>query len=378
MYSIAYEDNRRGNHVIDSVPANRLTIILARPWRQYVAACGAVLVVSLVNLWLQNWTNQQTLALIYLLAVVLSAFAVGRGPIFLAAVLSALAWNFLFIPPSFSFHVASLYDKIMIVTYLVVALVLGQLTARLRTQQETEVKARLLTESERLSRTLLNSVSHEFRTPLAAILGAASNLRAESGLSPSQQRAVGEIESAGARLNRIVQSLLSAARLQSGQLHPNLDWCEARDVIRAALLESAELLGDHPVETKIAPGPHLARMDFVLMQQALSNLLVNAAVHTPPKTPIEISARYEGKELLLQIADRGPGLPPGEVDRIFDVFHRVPGSRPGGTGLGLAIVKGFVEAQGGYVRAANGIQGGALFNIFLPVKEPLELPEESS
>ncbi len=378
MYSITCDDNWRGYHVIDSVPTKRLTTILARPWRQYVAACGTVLAVSLVSLWLQVWANYQTLALIYLLAVVLLAFAVGRGPIFLAAVLSALVWNFLFIPPSFSFHVASLYDKIMIVTYLVVALVLGQLTARLRTQQETEVKARLLTESERLSRTLLNSVSHEFRTPLAAILGAASNLRAESGLSPAQQLAVGEIESAGARLNRIVQSLLSAARLQSGQLRPNLDWCEARDVIRAALLESAELLGDHPVETNIASGPHLARMDFVLMQQALSNLLVNAAVHTPPKTPIEISARFDGKELLLQVADRGPGLPPGEADRVFDMFHRVPGSRPGGTGLGLAIVKGFVEAQGGHVRAANGIQGGALFNIFLPVNEPLELPEEPS
>ena len=138
-YSKSYGDNWSGNRIHKSVPTNRLIRMLATPWRQYAAACGTVLTVTLVNLWLQKWANHETLALIYLLAVVLLAFAVGRGPIFLAAILSALVWNFLFIPPRFSFHIASLYDKIMIVTYVVVALVLGQLTARLRTQhQETE------------------------------------------------------------------------------------------------------------------------------------------------------------------------------------------------------------------------------------------------
>jgi len=266
----------------------------------------------------------------------------------------------------------------MVATYFVVALVVGQLTARLRTQHEIEVKAKLALESERLGRTLLNSVSHEFRTPISAILGATSNLRAEGELSLSQQQFIGEIESAGARLNRVVQSLLSATRLQSGQLQPRLDWCEARDVIHAALQESTGLIADHPVETKIAAGPHLARMDFVLMQQALSNLVANAAIHTPPRTPIEISARFEGKELLLQVADHGPGLPSGEIDRVFEVFHRLPNAKPGGIGLGLAIVKGFVEAQGGRVRAANGMNGGAIFNIYLPASDAPELPEEAA
>ena len=334
--------------------------------------------VSLVNFWLQNWTGYQSLALVYLLAVVLLALVVGRGTILFSAAGSALAWDFLFVPPRFSFHVADLYDKMMVATYFVVALVVGQLTARLRSQHEIEVKAKLALESERLGRTLLNSVSHEFRTPLSAIVGAADNLRSEGGLSPRQDRFVGEIESSGARLNRIVQSLLSAARLQSGQLQPELDWCEARDVIHAALEESAGILGDHPVETKIADGPHLARMDSVLMQQALSNLIVNAALHTPPQTPIEISARFEGKDLLLQVADRGPGLPPGEINRVFELFHRLPKARPGGTGLGLAIVKGFVEAQGGRVQAANGAQGGAVFNIFVPASNVPEVPEEKS
>jgi len=360
-----------------SLIENRLKSFLAAPWRQYSASLLTVLAVSLVNYWVQHWTGHPALALVYLLAIVLLALAVGRGAILFAAVLSAFAWDFLFVPPRYSFHIADLYDKITLATYFVVALVIGQLTARLRTQHEIEVKAKLALESERLGRTLLNSVSHEFRTPISAIVGAADNLRAEGGLSPSQDRFVGEIESAGERLNRIVQSLLSAARLQSGQLQPRLDWCEARDVIHAALQESAALIGDRPIETKIAAGPHLARMDFVLMQQALSNLVTNAALHTPPGTPIEISARFEGKELLVQVADRGPGLPPGEIDRIFELFHRLPNSKPGGTGLGLAIVKGFVEAQGGRVRAANGAYGGAIFNIFLPASDAPELPEET-
>jgi two-component system sensor histidine kinase KdpD len=359
-----------------SLIENRLKSWLAEPWRQYSAALATVFAVSLINFWVQGWTGYQALALVYLLAVVLLALALGRGAILFAATLSAIVWAFFFVPPRYSFHVAAIYDKIMVATYFVVALVVGQLTSRLRTQHEIEVKAKLALESERLGRTLLNSVSHEFRTPISAIIGATSNLRAEGDLSPSQDRFIGEIESAGARLNRVVQSLLSAARLQAGQLQPRLDWCEARDVINAALQESAELIAGHPVETKIAAGPHLARMDFVLMQQALSNLVANAAIHTPPRTPIEISARFEGKDLLLQVADRGPGLPPGEIDRIFELFRRLPNARPGGTGLGLAIVKGFVEAQGGRVHAANGMNGGAIFNIFVPASDAPELPEE--
>lgn len=352
--------------------------MLATPVRQYSAAFLTVLAVSLVNLWLQRWTGYNTLALVYLLALVLLALVVGRGAILWTALLSGLAWDFLFVPQHYSFHIAGVYDKIMLATYFIVALVIGELMSRLRTLHDAEVKAKLLSESERLGRTLLNSVSHEFRTPISAILGAASNLRAAGELSSEQQQFIGEIEAAGSRLNRIVQSLLSAARLQAGQLQPRLDWCEVRDVIRAALRDTAELLGDHPVETKIAAGPHLAKMDFVLMQQALSNLVANAATHTPPKTPIEISARFEGNELLLQVADRGPGLPGGNVDHIFDLFHRLPNSKPGGIGLGLAIVKGFIEAQGGRVRAANGIHGGAIFNIFLPAADRPELPEETA
>jgi len=361
-----------------SLTENRLTSFLAPPWRQYTATILMVGIVTLVCYLLERSVGYQTLALIYLLAVVLVALVVGRIPTLLGAALGALIWDYIFVPPRFSFHIDELYDKMMVATYYIVAIVIGDLTTRLREHQEAAMKAKLLSESERLGRTLLNSVSHEFRTPISAIVGAVDNLRAEGGLSAAHNEFIDEIDSAGARLNRVVQSLLSAARLQAGQLQPRMDWCEARDVVRASVHESARLLNGHPVETKIAPGHHLAKMDFVLMQQAVSNLIANAAVHTPPGTPIKISARFEGKELLLQVADHGPGLPPGEVERVFEMFHRLPNSKPGGTGLGLAIVKGFVEAQGGRVCAGNGVDGGAVFNIFLPASDKPELPEEAS
>lgn len=361
-----------------SLIENRLTSLVGRPWRQYVLAFGLVCLVSIFDLWLQRWTGYQALALVYLLAVVLLALVVGRAAVLFGAALSALGWNFLFVPPRFSFHVDNLYDKMMLTTYFVVALTVGTLTARLRTQHETEMKAKLLQESERLGRTLLNSVSHELRTPIAAIISAANGLHASGALAAAQEQLITEIESAGARLNRVVQSLLSAARLQAGQLKPKLDWCDVRDVVRAALRESSEIMADHPVETKIEPRLRLVRMDSVLMQQALSNLLTNAAIHTPPKTTVEVSARLEGTDLLLEVADRGPGLPDVDRERVFDLFHRAPNARPGGTGLGLAIVKGFIEVQGGRVRAANRAGGGAVFSIFLPASESPNLHEETT
>src|SRR5262249_2433564 len=123
-------------------------------------------------------------------------------------------------------------------------------------------------------------------------------------------------------------------------------------------------------------GLPLIKADFVLLEQALGNLLMNAAAHTPPGTPVEINARIDENKLLLEVADRGPGIPRKDPDQIFELFHRAPTAKPGGTGLGLAIVKGVVEAQGGTVRAGNRSGGGALFSLSLPAIEIPKLQEE--
>ena len=192
-----------------------------------------------------------------------------------------------------------------------------------------------------------------------------------------QDKLAAEIESAGARLNRLIQNLLSASRLQSGRLRPNPDWCDIPDLLQAALRDVERLASGHPITVRKAQGLPLVKLDFVLMEQALGNLLTNAALHTPPGTPIELGARMQGADLVLEVSDRGPGVPGEHLERVFDLFHRAPTAKPGGTGLGLAIVKGFVEAQGGRVTAANRPEGGALFAIRMPVTEMPDLPEET-
>jgi two-component system sensor histidine kinase KdpD len=247
-----------------------------------------------------------------------------------------------------------------------IALVLDR--QRLR---DAEQQAKLVTESERLSKTLLNSVSHEIRTPIAAIANAASNLcEGQRGtLNDFQQTMVGEIQEASKRLNRLVGNLLNMTRLESGHVQPKLDWCDVADLIQATLKEIERDTSRDRLSVEVASGLPLVRMDFVLMQQALTNLLLNAAVHTPPGTEVQVRAAIDSDTLLLSVSDNGPGLPPDVAPYIFDKFYRAPSAPAGGTGLGLAIVKGFVEAQGGQVQAENKPGGGARFTIRLPLSK---------
>jgi two-component system sensor histidine kinase KdpD len=187
---------------------------------------------------------------------------------------------------------------------------------------------------------------------------------------------VGEIQEAAARLNRLVGNLLDITRLETGHVKPKLDWCDVNDLVHIAVQETAGELARHQVTVMVAPGLPLVRMDFVLMQQSLMNLLHNAAVHTPAGTPVEVSAFVEKDNLLLTVADRGPGLPPEAIERVFDKFYRAPAARAGGTGLGLSIVKGVVGAQGGQCTAANRPGGGAAFAISLPMGMPPPMSAE--
>jgi len=254
-----------------------------------------------------------------------------------------------------------------------IALVLDR--QRLR---DAEQRTLLLAESERLSKTLLNSISHEMRTPITAIAGAASSLGegGDNRLSQFQQTMVAEIQEATARLNRLVGNLLNMTRLEAGYVKPRLDWCDVNDLIQVTLKEIEKDLARHKVTVEIAPGLPLVRMDFVLTQQALANLLLNAATHTPPGTAVHLTAIAEDKALLIAVADTGPGLPHETLDRIFDKFYRAPAAPAGGTGLGLSIVKGFIEAQGGRVAAANRPAAGAVFTLRLPLSQsPPAAPE---
>jgi len=238
----------------------------------------------------------------------------------------------------------------------------------------------VLEESERLYATLLDSISHELRTPLAAIRGAASSLLdpAIAINATSRQTLEQDMQDALDRLTRLVDNLLDMTRLESGQLKLRLDWCDVADLINISLQQVEKRLTNHQVIVEVADHLPLIRLDFVLMEQVQVNLLHNAATYAPPNTRVRIGARTEGSEMVITVADRGPGLPPDSLDRVFDKFYRAPGAATGGTGLGLSICKGLVEAHGGTIRAENRANGGSRFIVRLPIASQPELPTEST
>jgi two-component system, OmpR family, sensor histidine kinase KdpD len=355
---------------------NKLSISLLPPWRQYLLAFVVFTLVTALNFLMQKWVGYQAIALVYLLSVVLLALVINQGATLLGTFLTAFGWNFFFVPPTFTFNISDTYDNMMMMTYFVVTLTIVQLTAKLRAQRDAEINAKLLTASEKLGRTLLNSVSHEFRTPIAAISSAATSLSSTGVLSSEQKSLLSEIESAGARLNRIVQSLLSAARIQSGQVRPKLDWCDMADLVRMTLRDIKDQIYSHRIRIFIPKNLPLVKADFVLTEQALANLVVNAVTYTPPGTSIEIVGQIENGFLALTVSDEGSGLLPDQLERIFDPFQRGGTTKTGGLGLGLAIVKGFIEIQGGHVKAVNRRNGGAAFTIYLDATDNPSLPQE--
>ena len=516
IYVVPAEQGLRGGRKFAFDPSAR-----SAP-SEYAVALGIVTLVTIASFALPV-QYYLSVGLVYLLAVIVISLKVGRGPVFAAGVLSALTWDYLFIPPRYTFRIDKIEDMLLFGTYFVVALVSGQLTARIRAQSRNErlreeratalfnltralaeastlddavfaalrqvdtlfgattclliaeepdgaihphfagscaitekeravidwtfmnrrnagrftdtlpsstgyylplvregrsvgvlgivvptdatltlgqrdlievfarqlalaverdnlraagEREKLLQESEKLNRALFDSVSHELRTPLAVIGSAVENLK--SAPPTLRDSLVSEIETASRRLNRLVSNLLDQTRLETGSLQPSMDWCDMNDIVNAAIANVRDALGSHPFEVSVTEGMPPVRADFTLMEQAIANLLINAAHHTPESTPIFLTAGLErgGERAYVTIADRGPGFPAGMKDRLFKKFARGDAARAGGLGLGLSIVRGFIAAQGGSIVVGENPGGGAVFSIYLPHKQPDNPPPE--
>jgi len=226
-------------------------------------------------------------------------------------------------------------------------------------------------ETERLRNSLLSSVSHDLRTPLATITGAASTLLENgSRLDAGTRRELLEsVRDEGERLNRLIQNLLEMTRLESGALKLRKDWHPLEEVIGAALSHLGKRLADRPISTRVPSDLPLVAMDDVLIEQVLVNLLDNALKYTPPESPISILATATDRSVTVEVADRGPGLPPGEEGQIFERFYRGPSTTGRGTGLGLAICQGIIRAHGGRIWAHNIPEGGVAFFFTLPITD---------
>jgi two-component system, OmpR family, sensor histidine kinase KdpD len=195
---------------------------------------------------------------------------------------------------------------------------------------------------------------------------------------PLRAALVEEMRTATRRLTRLVNNLLDQTRLESGTLKPRLDWCDAADLVNAAVDGVEEALAGHPFEVDVPAEMPPFRADSALMEQVIANLLLNAALHTPEGTPIFLAAGVDGSRgrVFFTVADRGPGLPPEMQEQMFQKFQRGDAARAGGLGLGLSIIRGFVVAQGGEVVVGQNPGGGAVFTVYLPYTPHGDVPGE--
>ena len=481
---------------------------------QYLATSLIVILTSIGCYFVKDVVGYQVISFGLLFLVSLLALFYGTGPILLAATLSAVIWDYFFIPPQFTMHVGKPEDMLMLTMFFIIALLNGILTSRVRRQEkkirireerthalyqitrdltmasgidevtniavsyirkyfnldcailltndlnqldnkiqnktniklsENELsiaswvyrhsakagkftdtlpstnytfypltgssnnmgvtavehpsvltqgeeqfweaflsqisgkyereylrnaakKAYILTESDKLYKTLFNSISHELRIPVATIMGASDTLLSQSYPEETRLKLYSEINTASVRLNRLIENLLNMSRLESGRITPRPDWCDVHDLANKVSDNLKQELSSFKLSVVIPANMPLVNVDFGLIEQVLHNLVLNATQNAPVGTNIRLKFFYDHGFLTIQVMDRGKGFPASELSLVFNKFYRGEDAKTGGTGLGLSIVKGFVEAHGGTVIAENRQNGGAIFTIKIPVK----------
>lgn len=229
-------------------------------------------------------------------------------------------------------------------------------------------KANLLDESDKLYKTLFNSISHELRIPIATIMGASDTLLADAYPEEIRKELYSEILIASSRLNRLVENLLNISRLESGKIAPHIDWCDINDLFNRVANNLKDELKSYKLDIVVPQTMPLVKLDFGLMEQALYNLVYNSCKYSNPGTTIRLKSFYDNGFLILQEMDRGPGFPTDTLQSVFNKFYRAGNQTTGGLGLGLSITKGFVEAHKGTISVENRQNGGARFTIKIPTE----------
>lgn len=336
---------------------------------QYLISILLIIITSVICFFSVSYIGYQVVTLILLLVVSILAMLFDISPVLMAALLSALIWNFFFIPPIFTFRINNAENALMFLMYFVIALINAVLTFKIR---DFERKKRAEQESEKtikLYNTLLNSLSHELRTPISAILGSVDTLKENKSklTTENQLELLNEIDIAGIRLNRQVENILNMSRLESGILKPKLDWCDMNDLVNA-VIQKIEAANNHEIVFQTDENLPLCKIDMGFTEQILHNLLHNAIQYTPENSIIDIELKYQSGKCIIVVADNGTGFPENKISYAFDKFYRLPKTKTGGSGLGLSIVKGFAEAQNGTVKLENKKEGGALFTIEIPTE----------
>jgi len=335
----------------------------------YVASILVVGACTAMALLFRNRLEPATFAMLYLLGTVVVAIRYRRSAAILNALLGVTAFHYFCVPFQDSFVLENSNYVLTLIAMLAVALLVSTLTFKLRAQALEVLAAQVAIESERTRNSLLSAVSHDIKTPLSSIYGAATSLlEEEDRLAKSGRRELSQsIADEAERLNQVVTNLLEMTRLEEG-LDIKRDWQPLEEIIVAALTNTKKILRGRIVTTNIPGDLPLIYADGVLLEQLFINLLENAAKYTPPQSRIVISAVPHGPKLLIFLHDNGPGFPPGQERRVFEKFFRGKTDGIRGAGLGLAICRAIVERHQGVISASNSSAGGATITIELPLE----------
>lgn len=347
--------------------------------RQYAIAVAIVIGCTLLNLALHNWLTPTDTAMVYLLGVVIAAVYLERAASVAGALLSVMAFNFFFVPPTFTLHIGSTQNLLTALVLLVVGLITSTLASRARREMQAAAQAELAASDERIRSSLLASLSHDLRTPLAIIAGSASSLQEnrERMSTEEQDQLLETIVQRSVNMSREVIDLLEMTRLHTGRVTLDRQWYPLEELIGAALERCKPVLGQHQMTVALPNQMTLLNVDGVLIEKLLVNLIENAALHTPADAAIRIEAFREQATLIVAIQDSGAGIAPGAEASIFDKFERGALAQKGtGSGLGLAICKAIAELHGLSIAARNRSEGGAEFSVRFPLEVAPPMPTD--
>lgn len=314
-------------------------------------------------------TEYHVVALILLLVVSILAMFLDILPIISAAVMSALLWNFLFIPPEYTFIISTPQDVLLFLMYFVIAVINGFFTSKIRKMENLANQRKEREKTLELYNTLFNSLSHELKTPIATIIGSVDVLKNNRNRISKEIREdiYNEIEIASNRLNRQVKHFLDMSRLDSDYLKIQLDWYDVDEIIHRVISANTEQPSQHQLIFNKQEDMPLIKIDGPLVEQVLYNIVHNAIQYTPPGSEIIIERKIAGEnKIFFTIKDNGRGFPEDKLELVFQKFYRLPNSKTGGTGLGLSIAQGFTKAHNGTIFLKNQSTGGARFDIEIP------------
>jgi two-component system sensor histidine kinase KdpD len=329
-----------------------------------LVSAAAVAVVTGAIFGLREIAPVLSLGVLYLFAVLPVAVFFGLAYALTVSIASMLAFNFFFLPPLHTLALTDSENWVALAVYLVTSIVVSELAALARRRARTEAEAQALRRSDAVKTAVLHSVSHDLRSPLTAIRAASEGLQSASLELDEADRValLDTIRLETARLERLVANLLDLSRLEAGAARPQPELWPVDELIGRAL----DALGPDAVRVSLAVGEEPpVRVDAAQIERVLVNVLENALRLSSPADPVEVEVTGSEVEVLIRVSDRGPGLAPGDLDRIFEPFEHGRRGRQG-TGLGLAIARGFAQANGGSLWAEPRPGSGASFLLALP------------